>query len=260
MLGSGLGFSTLDYGGTRSASVPRCLTFQQQVRRHKMRADWAFVSGVSAVSANWEIINRRCKRQRELLLAATPCALGQVRHAPIRPAFLVRQQGRDTGGTAETARVCPLLLLQDYHDQTTAPRSAADVQASQRPSPSETAHHRLNRCEPAAVPIKTADSDGQVSSSKQGDDFAIVNEPRGFAAGYIRPEYTVQDYHSEQIAVVSSMDEAVAALAAHFAANPPQWEDGGRGSYMKVTPEYSTSWRLSKTGTVVGQRTATITS
>jgi hypothetical protein len=73
---------------------------------------------------------------------------------------------------------------------------------------------------------------------KQGDDFAIVNEPRGFAAGYIRPEYTVQDYHSDRIAVVSSMDEAVAALAAHLAANPPQWEESGPGRYMKLTPEY----------------------
>jgi hypothetical protein len=79
---------------------------------------------------------------------------------------------------------------------------------------------------------------------KQGDDFAIVNEPRDFHAGSIRPEYKVRDCHGDQIAVVSSMDEAVVALAAHLSANPPQWEDGGRGSYMKVASEYSDELRV----------------
>jgi hypothetical protein len=148
----GLAYSSTKTGA-RAGRVPRCLTFQQQVRHHKMRADWAFVSGVSAVSANWEIINRRCKRQRELLLAATPCALGQVRHAPMRPAFLVRQRGRDTRGTAETARVCPLLLLSrlsrsDHHAaqcrKRAGPRSALTSETARQ-------HHRRQPLRAAAV-------------------------------------------------------------------------------------------------------------
>jgi hypothetical protein len=61
---------------------------------------------------------------------------------------------------------------------------------------------------------------------KQGDGrFIILNEHRHCAAGYIRPRYKVLDYRSDEIAVVRSMDDAVAALAAHLKATPSRWED-----------------------------------
>ena len=71
--------------------------------------------------------------------------------------------------------------------------------------------------------------------TRQGDHYAIVNEYSNFAAGYITPPHRVLDYHGDEIAVVGSVDEAVAALAAHRAANPPCWEDGGFGRYIKTT-------------------------
>ncbi len=74
--------------------------------------------------------------------------------------------------------------------------------------------------------------------TRRRDHFVIANEHRGVAAGYIEPTYTVLDCHAEEIAVAASVDEAVAALAAHRAANPPRWEDGGRGRYIKTTQEY----------------------
>jgi len=74
--------------------------------------------------------------------------------------------------------------------------------------------------------------------TRQSDYFAILNEHRGFAAGYIRSAYRVLDSHGEEIAVTRSVDEAVAALAAHLATNPPRWEDGGFGRYIKTTHQF----------------------
>jgi hypothetical protein len=74
---------------------------------------------------------------------------------------------------------------------------------------------------------------------KQGDGgFIILNEPGDCAAGYIRPRYEVLDYKSDEIAVVRSVDDAVATLAAHLKATPSPWEDGGANRYIKLTHEY----------------------
>jgi len=77
--------------------------------------------------------------------------------------------------------------------------------------------------------------------TRQGDHYAIVNEYSNFAAGYITPTHRVLDYHGDEITMVGSVDEDVAALAAHRAAQPPCWEEGGSGRYMKLTQEYCDS-------------------
>jgi hypothetical protein len=82
---------------------------------------------------------------------------------------------------------------------------------------------------------------------KQGGDFVIINEHRDCAAGFIWARYEVVDYYSNKIAVVRSVDEAVAALAAHLKATPPRWESGGTGRYMKLTHEYCDSLEVEKT-------------
>jgi hypothetical protein len=82
---------------------------------------------------------------------------------------------------------------------------------------------------------------------KRGDDFVILNEHRDFAAGFIWARYEVVDYFSNKIAVVRSVDEAVAALATHLKATPPRWESGGTGRYIKLTHEYCDSLEVEKT-------------
>jgi hypothetical protein len=82
---------------------------------------------------------------------------------------------------------------------------------------------------------------------KQGDDFVILNEHRDCAAGFIRARYEVVDYFSNKIAVVRSVDEAVAALATHLKATPPRWESGGTGRYIKLTHEFCDSLEVEKT-------------
>jgi hypothetical protein len=82
---------------------------------------------------------------------------------------------------------------------------------------------------------------------KQGDGFAILNEHRDCAAGFISARYEVVDYHGQEIAVVRSVDEAVAALAAHLKATPPHWESGGTGRYIKLTHEFCDSLEVEKT-------------
>jgi hypothetical protein len=71
----------------------------------KMRADWAFVSPVSAVSPNLKT-NRdgiaEWRRQRRALVGAFSPTLRQVGRVQHIQAFMVRQPERDTGGTAET--------------------------------------------------------------------------------------------------------------------------------------------------------------
>jgi hypothetical protein len=81
---------------------------------------------------------------------------------------------------------------------------------------------------------------------KQGDCFVIINEHRDCAAGLIRARYEVVDYCSNKVAVVRSVDEAVAALAAHLKATPPRW-DGGAGRYIKLTHDYCDSLEVEKT-------------
>jgi hypothetical protein len=78
---------------------------------------------------------------------------------------------------------------------------------------------------------------------KQGDGFAVANEHRDCAAGYIWPQYNVVDYYSDEVAVVRSLDEAVAALAAH----PTRWKSGGIDRYIKLTHEYCDSLEVEKT-------------
>jgi hypothetical protein len=73
---------------------------------------------------------------------------------------------------------------------------------------------------------------------KESGGFAIVHELREFRAGSIRTEYRLEDQYGDEIAVVKSMDDAVAALANHLLATAAPWEDGGAGRYLKVTHEY----------------------
>src|SRR5262245_5161177 len=85
---------------------------------------------------------------------------------------------------------------------------------------------------------------------KQGDRFVILDEFKDCAVGYIRPEYPgykVLDYYSDQIAAVRSVDDAVAALAAHLKANPPRWKDDSAGGHIKLTHEYCDSLEVEKT-------------
>jgi hypothetical protein len=69
----------------------------------QMRADWAFVSPVSAVSANLKT-NRDgiegWRRQRRALVGAFSPSLRQVGQVQMSQVFVVRQQGWDAGGTA----------------------------------------------------------------------------------------------------------------------------------------------------------------
>jgi hypothetical protein len=79
---------------------------------------------------------------------------------------------------------------------------------------------------------------------KQGDTFHILNEDREVVVGYIRPlGYEVVDHYSDEVAVVRSLDEAVAALAAH----PTRWKSGGIDRYIKLTHEYCDSLEVEKT-------------
>jgi hypothetical protein len=64
----------------------------------------------------------------------------------------------------------------------------------------------------------------------------VLNENRDFRVGSIQCE--VRDRQGEKIGMATSMDEAVALLAAHVANKRPRWEDGGAGSYVKITHEY----------------------
>jgi hypothetical protein len=73
---------------------------------------------------------------------------------------------------------------------------------------------------------------------KEHRKFAVVSEYNDSCAGYISPEYEVRDHYGDEIAVVGSMDEAVATLVDHLSATSPQWEGGGAGRFIKVTHDY----------------------
>ena len=68
--------------------------------------------------------------------------------------------------------------------------------------------------------------------------FVVINEHGNYHAGHIEVEYRVRNDRNYEIAVVGSMEEAVASLAAHLSASSPPWEDGGIGRYIKLLPEY----------------------
>jgi hypothetical protein len=61
MLGLASKFRRVHGEGTRGRAVPHCLTFRQQAGRRAMRANWAFVSGVSLVSDNLKLITTGCR-------------------------------------------------------------------------------------------------------------------------------------------------------------------------------------------------------
>jgi hypothetical protein len=71
----------------------------------QVRADWAFVSPVSAVSPNLKT-NRdgiaEWRQQRRALAGAFSPTLSQAGQVQMSQVFVVRQQGWDTGGTAAT--------------------------------------------------------------------------------------------------------------------------------------------------------------
>lgn len=64
------------------------------------------------------------------------------------------------------------------------------------------------------------------------DEYSILNDDADFQAGYIRPlparsgspKYKVTNDFGRVVAVVNSLNEAIAALAAYYEANPPQWK------------------------------------
>src|SRR6516165_4487053 len=94
--------------GAGARAVPRCLTLQRWVGQRKQRVNWAFVSGVSLVSGNLELILRESSRQGKV--AGTRAPLRQVRQPPCWRAFSVRQRG----------------TIQVSHRDTRAPASPAD--------------------------------------------------------------------------------------------------------------------------------------
>jgi hypothetical protein len=69
-----------------------------------------------------------------------------------------------------------------------------------------------------------------------GNQLVVLNEYRDFRIGSIQCE--VRDRQGEKVGMATSMNEAVALLAAHLADEPPRWEDGGHGSYIKTTVEH----------------------
>lgn len=74
----------------------------------KRRTEWAVGSGVSPVSPNLKLIGGKelgdWKRHGRVLIDAMPAALRQVGPVQRWHVFVLRQQGRDTGGTGGTAR------------------------------------------------------------------------------------------------------------------------------------------------------------
>ena len=118
--------------GLPDASGSRGLTCRQQVRRQGMPVSRAFVSGVSPVSAILRTTRRRrrirgarARMRAEELLAPHPAVLGQVRLVQWSWSFVVRRQGRDTGGTTETRAIACLVadeaLAAPYHRHIIAP-------------------------------------------------------------------------------------------------------------------------------------------
>jgi hypothetical protein len=61
MLGLASKIRRMHGGGTRGCAVPHCLTFRRDLGRREMRAKCAFVSGVSLVSDNLELIIKGCR-------------------------------------------------------------------------------------------------------------------------------------------------------------------------------------------------------
>jgi hypothetical protein len=63
---------------------------------------------------------------------------------------------------------------------------------------------------------------------QQRDDFfAIVHHHSDCIVGCVAlrgARYHVRNIDNEEIAIVGSLDDAIPALAAYYAANPPQWE------------------------------------
>lgn len=64
----------------------------------------------------------------------------------------------------------------------------------------------------------------------------VLNENRDFRIGSIR--YEIEDREGKSIGAAASMEEGVALLAAHVANQRPRWENGGSGTYVKITHEY----------------------
>jgi hypothetical protein len=68
------------------------------------------------------------------------------------------------------------------------------------------------------------------------DEYIILNDESNYYAGYIyplklglgSPRFSVRNDDSEEIALVKSINEAIAALAAYYEKNPPRWESATR--------------------------------
>jgi hypothetical protein len=101
--------------------VSRCPMPPQQVGQRETCGAPLFVSGVSHVSANLQIIYKVSKRHGGQLLAASRCSPRQVRRTQIPSAFLLRQQGWDTSGTPETAAPLPVFAIATLHDKAIPP-------------------------------------------------------------------------------------------------------------------------------------------
>jgi hypothetical protein len=68
--------------------------------------------------------------------------------------------------------------------------------------------------------------------------FDIVVEESNTVVGHlspIHPGFSVKNDQFEEIAVVTSIDEALAAFAAHVSTHPPHWERTGATEYKKDT-------------------------
>jgi hypothetical protein len=82
---------------------------------------------------------------------------------------------------------------------------------------------------------------------KNYDHYAIVNDDADFIVGRAYPtngregpfrvvaDLTPDDCDNDQVAVVSSIEEAVPALAAYYEKNPPPWESKTAARYEKWT-------------------------
>ena len=107
MLGLGYNIETGIAGRRRSwRACPTLSPLSAAGGTAQMCADWAFVSPVSPVSPNLELIKdyrlEEWRRHRRALVSATPPYDETGETGPTNTSIMVRQQGRDTGGTAET--------------------------------------------------------------------------------------------------------------------------------------------------------------